>query len=884
MFSIVSTGYRSGWPEAMYSWLQEAIAEKAEVVTASRRLARELRAAYDGQQIASGHKAWLTPSIRTWHDWLGRQAASVENPTSIPNRLDAFSSAWLLERCLRRQLPDGLPGVGGIVRQAVQSWQRLQEWQVPLVELESSSRSIDEQAFSLAISEYAQQLSSDSWVDGAGMGELVATLIARKEISVPDKLVLAGFDRLSPSVQRVCDALENAGCVVVAAATRESCNDISVMSFDTMESELRAAGAWARAKLNDEPQAKIAIVSPTLEANAPAITRLIREGLVPGWQYGRPELAAAANVSYGRKLADYPAISIALLLLRWMYQGLRSREISSLLRSPCIAGQEIEGRGRLELELRRHPDRSWSMPEFLNIFRGSDNSPDSIGFFACITELEKVVTIHPDLAGAAEWAKRIDEALTAVHWPGDAPLDSREFQLVNRWRELLNEFTRIEMVTPRMDLADACQRITALASDTLYQPESGRGFVQVLGMLEAAGMEFDYLWISGLDASRWPPVSRPALFIASTLQRKYEMPDATPGNTLGFARRVLERLTASASECVMSWAATRDDSELTASSLLDGYDSSGNTSVSDPGWYATNLVGQAGFELCTEDIAPPVADDERVRGGAYTVQRQFVEPFGAFVHARLGVRPPEPIATGLSPGVRGNIIHNALHNLLAGKPDQRAIEAWSVEDREQRIGSAIDSALAEHTRNADPVMGHIIRLERSRLRQLLHEFIAAEIGRPEFAVVNVEQNVDYEAFGVRLGLRIDRIDSLADGRLLVIDYKTGIPKHFLGRSGEPSDLQLIVYADALKADIAGLLLINVDSRVISYKGAGTEGGPWKAREDAEWQVTLDAWIAEVHDALGNIAAGDVRINLLHSASEGRPLAILSRKEEQKRVD
>ncbi len=98
----------------MYSWLQEAIAEKAEVVTASRRLARELRAAYDGQQIASGHKAWLTPAIRTWHDWLGRQAASVENPTSIPNRLDAFSSAWLLERCLRRQLADGLPGVGGI--------------------------------------------------------------------------------------------------------------------------------------------------------------------------------------------------------------------------------------------------------------------------------------------------------------------------------------------------------------------------------------------------------------------------------------------------------------------------------------------------------------------------------------------------------------------------------------------------------------------------------------------------------------------------------------------------------------------------------------------------------------------------------------------------
>ena len=146
----------------------------------------------------------------------------------------------------------------------------------------------------------------------------------------------------------------------------------------------------------------------------------------------------------------------------------------------------------------------------------------------------------------------------------------------------------------------------------------------------------------------------------------------------------------------------------------------------------------------------------------------------------------------------------------------------------------------------------------------------------------VEKDIDYRAFGIRLGLRIDRVDRLQNGELLVIDYKTGQPKHFLSRSGEPTDLQLIVYADALDAEIGGLALINVDSRVIGYKGAGGGGGTWKAMEPRDWSDTLETWRKLVHKALQEISAGDVRINMSLTTSDGRPLSLLSRREEQKR--
>jgi hypothetical protein len=165
---------------------------------------------------------------------------------------------------------------------------------------------------------------------------------------------------------------------------------------------------------------------------------------------------------------------------------------------------------------------------------------------------------------------------------------------------------------------------------------------------------------------------------------------------------------------------------------------------------------------------------------------------------------------------------------------------------------------------------------------LLRSFIAAETERPEFAVAEVEKSLELEAFGVRLGLRVDRIDRLADGSLLVIDYKTGMPKKLLNRDGDPLDLQLVVYADALESAVGGLALINIDSRSISYQGTGGSV-EWDAARRDDWPQRLAAWRGEVHQALREIAAGDGRINLLLTADEGRPLGILSRLEEYKRA-
>ena len=289
-----------------------------------------------------------------------------------------------------------------------------------------------------------------------------------------------------------------------------------------------------------------------------------------------------------------------------------------------------------------------------------------------------------------------------------------------------------------------------------------------------------------------------------------------------------------------------------------------------------------GFAIVTDDPVPHVQPDEKLSGGAYTVQSQSIEPFAAFATGRLGVRRPDPFETGISSKVRGNLVHEALRNLFSDCPSRQDLAEWNDEERQQQLGSAVDTALAGPLRHVDRTHQRLLGFERSRLVRLLADFLVAEVSRPDFRIAAVEKKVDYRACGVQLELRIDRLDRLADGTVLLIDYKTGRPRTLLSKEGEPKDLQLIVYADALDEPVGGMALVNVDRPSITYSGAGA-GTDWDPIADDEWANWLTTWRDEVRALLCEMSAGDARINLHLSSNEGRALNILSRFEERRRA-
>lgn len=858
----------------MYDWLNAALCNSSHVLTASRRLARVLKAEYSDQQLAAGELAWRSPSIQSWQDWLGTLIASAKDQELLPTSINSYQSRCLWERCLRREINDPLMNITMLARQSRNSWMRLQEWRVPLRECQQQARNRDQHLFANVAKSYQSILDREGWVDEAGRANLATELICQGQVTLPARVTVAGFDRLTPQLEVLLAALGDAGCVIEQVATRDQAAHVALCTSETSDTELRSAGAWAKAELSHDPRLRLAVVVTHLEQDAQRSLRLIKEGLIPGWQNAGQKHNAVVDISYGRKLANYPAISTALLVLRWLHSDMSTRDICLLLRSTLLAPQSGDERVRLEMRLRQLPDRSWSPTLLLaetSAWRKTADGHDSLDYVATIARRRAEL---PKRQSPEDWVSMFHEILQELDWPGHETLNSAEFQLINRWRELLNDVARLSLVSSSMTASEALGHVSSIAAEVVFQPEAKGAVLHVIGPLEAAGMEFDKLWVTGLSANNWPPPGRPLVLVSRELQRDYGMPDADPGDTLEYSERVIRRLASSGTHTIFSYPQTEKDVQQSASGLLTALELTEVNTTADPGWNARALQAAASTRLVEADPVPDVGDNELVAGGAATIQRQLQEPFAAFVTGRLGVRMLSPIASGLTASIRGSLIHSALQHLYADCPSRDGIRGWSTNEIGERTSNAVHAAFRQQERNADPVLQILLSLEKERVQHLLQGVIALDAEREQFQIKSVEENVDASIGGIRIRLRIDRVDCDTDGEILILDYKTGAPKRLLDRSGDPKELQLVVYAFALAGPVSGIGLLNVDTRCIALDGVGRELSP-----KLDWDDALARWKEIVAAAASAIAAGDVRVNVLQNTQAARPLSILSRYRE-----
>ena len=860
----------------MYDWLFDSLANAGAVVTANRRLARILADEYASQQVAAGKKAWSSPAIFAWSDWLVALSDDALAQEKLPTRINAHQSQVLWQRCLQKEVGDSETDIATLVRLCRESRQRLADWQVSIGEVARLAQSDDHRVFASVSGRYLAIMEHENLIDDAGLADVVLRLIAERQVSLPGRFTFAGFERQRPILNSIQEAMAAIDVKVIIPPNPDTHAECALREFASEAAEMRSAGAWAREQLERNPEARIAIVANGLEKDADLLARHVREGATPGWQHGDRSVFEGVNVSYGHALSDYPAIAVALLLLRWLVRDLSSSDVSLLFRSPLLGSKESIRRNRLELHLRQLPDRKWTPSMVTAEFRGLDDSETANELMSLFVAFSKRRRELQKGASPAFWAVFIDETLKSFSWPGPGSMDSTEFQLINRWRELLNEFARLGLVCSSMSPGAAISRIELMASETIFQPESTHAAIQLMGPLEASGSEFDGVWITGVSTANWPPAGRPSAMVSRRLQEKYGMPDCTPADTFRYADQVIRNLLASAGKVVCSFARTIDDTEQTASELLAPLLTNANGISVDPGWYAATLLDRADVEAAA-DVVPVVLEGEKLTGGASTIQEQVRDPISAFVRGRLGARVIYPQEVGIPARMRGNLIHDALRNLYVDLPGSHEIKNWDGDELERRIRKAVDFAFAHHEKNVDAVLQQLLNLERRRISALLHQFVVIDGNRESFQIDGVEGTFEFVAGRIRLPLRFDRVDSFKDGSIAILDYKTGSRKQLNNRDNEVQEIQLFVYASATDTPVSALALVNVDSREILFDGAGRG-----FTEIDEWPELLDRIKAQISIACEELSAGDVRINMEQGLKSARPLNVLSRYTELRR--
>ena len=226
-------------------------------------------------------------------------------------------------------------------------------------------------------------------------------------------------------------------------------------------------------------------------------------------------------------------------------------------------------------------------------------------------------------------------------------------------------------------------------------PETrGRPAIQVLGVLESAGLSFDGLWVMGLNDDQWPPAPRPNPLLPAEMLRAVGASHASAEVELDFARRVHARLAQAAPEIHFSYAQADGNRLLRPSPLLAQWPHA----LADAPPLATVLrclAAEAGeaIERIEDASAPPVASGEKVPGGSWLLRAQAICPAWAYYQFRLGGEAMDEAVEGLDPAARGTLVHEALEAFWSEVRSSEALAALSDAARQDAIADAVRRAV-----------------------------------------------------------------------------------------------------------------------------------------------------------------------------------------------
>ncbi len=844
--------------DELFARLADAHAGPATVLTPNRRLAQALAAEFDQRQVAAGRTVWDTADILPYPAFVERlydDALYSESGAGLPLLLTPDQAQSLWEEVVRRSPVGGsLLAVPETAARAAEAWELAHAWRL-LDKLGHVSLDEDGAAFADWARAYGARTNRDRVTDRARLSSAVTDTLGNALVKKPKLLVAYGFDVVTPQQHDFLKDLAASGVRLASCGPeRRAGAAVRVAALDARD-EMHRAARWARTRLEANGRARIAIVVPDLSSRKSALRRVLAQTMDPG----RTAAVLPFNLSLGDPLSGCPLVAHALAALALGGREIEFERASALIRSPFIAGaeSELQRRARLDARLRKRAEPLIKLDRLVEM---AGEAPALARTLAAYAEFRKQRLFA--LRAPGDWARAFSEALSLLGFPGERVLDSAEYQTLKKWHEVVARFAALDRVVAKLGFDEALARLGRMASESLFQPETPEVPVQVLGLIEAAGMTFDHLWVMGLSDEAWPTPAHLNPFIPAGVQRAAGVPNASPAAALERARELTAEWLGCAGEVVLSYPRRDGERDLAPSPLIASVGEADLTLPEYPTWRDA-IHRAAAIERIHDVQGPALPPTEAAHGGASLIKDQAACAFRAFAAHRLraeGVGAPH---TGLDAIERGTLVHGVLASVWKGLKHKDALDGMGAAELEALIGAAADAAIARKRYDRPTTLGgRFAAIERERLVRLARAWLDHERGRGGFAVLATEGQCAAALGTLRLSLRLDRVDRLASGERIVIDYKTGratVPSLLGERPDEP---QLPLYLTVAEPDAAAVAFAQVRANDMKFVGLARDAGllPGTKPPAVSWDEQRAAWRAELERLAGAFAAGNAEVD------------------------
>ncbi len=864
-----------------------AMAGDVVVLTGNARLSRALLADYERWMLDEGNDAWPTPCSLPWSAWLLKawENASLHSAAPLPRLLTPEQEHQVWASIIRADHA-GLLRVEATAQRLRASWKRVQEWQLDLNDYRFKGAE-NAEVFKRWAFEFRTLCARNSYVSESEVPGLLVSLLAGNRYKLPGRIILTGFYEMTPAQAELMEVMGQAGCEISWAEIRGKKGVSSRFCANDAHHEMQSSVLWARKILLESPGARIGIVVPDLSSRHSQLGHLLAKTLDPvSFQPGSMSAARSWNISLGRNLGEYPIIKTALQLLTLMINPVRTEILGALLLSPHWGlprnserqTAELSRRALLDNKIRGIGDTGISLSSihYYASQRDEEGKRKPWSSDRLAARLARIIKQSRDLPGRAasgEWARHFATWLSSSGWAAGRALDSNEYQAVEAWHKLLSDFSSLGDFADPMPRSDALALLGRLAGEAIFQPGTGAAPVQVLGLYEANGLTFDYLWVMDLHDGAWPPAPHPDAFIPLTLQRERLMPHCDPDQELEMAASMTAQLQSAAPEVVFSYPGKDGNEVLACSPLIVHLPPAGIDDIPqshESGWQHW-IRTSASLEAVPRGAAITLRDAESY-GGSRIFKNQADCPFRAFAEHRLGAKPLERPQLGLGPMRRGTLLHKALELLWRELKTQANLLGLTNEALGAMVRATIGQAIEmQRKRSFHTMTGRFSDIEAERLEGQVVEWLELERQRSPFTVVGFEEEKIVDISGVRLRVFIDRIDELEDGRKVIVDYKTGTISSSGWFGERPDDPQLPVYSVACgDATIAAVAFGQLRFDSVRFNGVVSEPGilpglpvnrkgPQKEATDT-WPQVLTEWSDVLHRLASGFSSGAAQLD------------------------
>lgn len=805
--------------------------EHATILTPNRRLSATLHKIYQHYQLEQQHPCWQTPDILPISSWIQRlwnDYTSTEFNTS-PHLLNTAQEHFLWEKILLQSKQSGqLLQLSETADIAKSAWGLLKQWKVDIHHPIFNSAE-DYAALRFWATQYQKICVENHWIDFATLPDEIIEKIHSKQIRPQQYLILVGFTEISPQLKHLFSTCEAIHSQVIRRDISQTQRDSHRLSLLDDENEILTIARWAKSILAKDDKASIGCVLPSLDKIRDRVSQIFSEVFANENSYTVDAQTSPFNISAGKNLLHYPIVNTALQLLSLHKKTVSSEILSYVLTSPFLGEAEVERIKRCLFDSSLRQANVNSVDLAAITAKDADKKSLSLANHCphLARRLRKFISLLDEQQQSMsyrEWADIFNQLLTSLGWPGERSLSSEEYQIVDSWLKLLEDYVTLDQITQPVNIHQALQTLNKMAKRAIFQPKTPEARIQVLGVLEAAAIPFDYLWVAGMDDLSWPPQPKPNPFIPKRLQRELHMPHATAERELMFCSMLIQQFMQSAKHVIFSHAEKNDELELQASSLIRDIPEITIEQLNLVSYQTRceKIFATKNMEVIVDETAPPLIPNEKIRGGINVIKQQALCPFKSFSEWRLHAHELESPLPGLRPKDRGTIIHKTLELLWGSLKDHESLIAMQDHDLNELIHRCIDDAL-KATPNSRSEFTQYIALEKQRLYRLVSEWLNIEKSRTSFKVVFNEEVTQITLNQLNLSVRIDRIDELPDGKKLIIDYKTGknneINSWFSERPEEP---QLPLYSLIDPDNTIGITFAQIATGDHCFKGVSRD--------------------------------------------------------------